>query len=153
MWRGCVFSAVMALGLAGCGDGLKRAHIVGKLTAKGVPVDNCSVLFFPTGGGTPGQGGLGTTDATGTFTMISSRAGDKGIPPGEYKVTLSRWVGMDGKVLPADALQADYPGCVESIPRKYTEPDMTPLRVTVPDGGGEIKVDMSDSLLVIRPRK
>lgn len=149
--------AIVVFGAAsGCGeeDGLRRVHIVGKLTAKGVPVDNCVVLLVPNrSAGTKGIGAGGETDSTGTFKVISSRAGAQGLPPGEYKVVLNRWIDSDGAALPADAKQADYPNAVQSIPAKYTAPETTTLRVTIPEAGGEVNIDIPEGLVGRRSKK
>ncbi|MBN9119617.1 MAG: carboxypeptidase regulatory-like domain-containing protein [Planctomycetes bacterium] len=130
-----------AAGAIGCsGDGLRRVPVEGTVTAKGVPVANASVSFLPTAG-TKGEGGIGTTDAQGKFTLTGSRQGDSGVVAGKYKVRLSRYVDKDGTQLPPDAKQADYPSAIESVPPPYSAPD-SPLEVTVPEGGGAIKVEL-----------
>src|SRR5262245_28365048 len=79
-------TAVLFLAFAGCGgDGLRRVSIQGKLTAKGKPLDNAVIQFLPAAS-TKGEGGIGRSDGDGNFTLIGSRAGDRGIVPGEYKV-------------------------------------------------------------------
>jgi hypothetical protein len=135
----CLAAAGLVLGLAGCGDGLKRVPVEGKLTAGGQPLGQATVQFLPTNPA-QGQGGMGRSDDGGNFTLIGSRDGARGVVPGEYKVRLSRLVARDGTPLPADAKQADHPGARESIPGPYTSPDGTPLRVTVPEAGGPVTV-------------
>ena len=116
-------AAIAVLVLTGCGgDGLKRVPVKGQVTAKGVPVANATVLFMPVDG-TKGEGGIGTTDQDGNFTLTGSRRGDSGVVPGKYKVRVSRFVDRDGTVLPSDAKQADYPHAVESVPAPYSSPD------------------------------
>ncbi|HEY7154882.1 MAG TPA: hypothetical protein VH575_13045 [Gemmataceae bacterium] len=138
---------VLLSGLAGCGgDGLKRVPVQGKLTSRGQPLDNTEVQFFPTGA-TPGEGGTGRSDDGGNFTLVSSRAGNTGITPGEYKVRVSRLVTADGKPLPADAKQADHPDARESIPGLYTSLENTPLTVKVPETGGEVPIDIPAKVL------
>jgi hypothetical protein len=134
-------AAVAALALLGCGgDGLKRVAVQGTVTAKGVPVGNATVLFMPVEG-TKGEGGIGTTDQDGKFTLTGSRRGDPGVVPGKYKVRVSRFMNRDGTVLPSDAKQADYPHAEESVPAPYSSPD-SPLEVTVPEKGGAVTVDI-----------
>jgi hypothetical protein len=132
--------------LAGCGDGLKRVAVQGKITAGGRPLDRATVQFIPTGA-TRGEGGMGRSDELGNFTLIGSRDGARGVVPGEYKVRVSRLVGRDGAPLPEDARQADHPGAKESVPAPYTSPDGTPLRVTVPEAGGPVPISIPEKAL------
>jgi hypothetical protein len=127
-------AVVSILGFLGCGgDGLRRVPVQGKVTAAGVPLGSATVLFLPAEG-TKGEGGIGTTDQDGNFTLTGSRQGDRGVVPGKYRVRVSRFVDRDGSVLPSDHKQADYPHAVESVPAPYSSPD-SPLEVTVPEGG------------------
>src|SRR5438552_11147371 len=86
---GVLVPALLVLLVSGCGDGLKRVPVHGKVTAKGKPVDNGFVLFVPTGS-TKGEGGYCVTDSDGNYSLLSARTDWKGVPPGEYKVRLSR---------------------------------------------------------------
>jgi hypothetical protein len=130
---------VVFLALAGCGDGLKRVSIQGKVTAGGKPLDNATLQFIPTGS-TKGEGGIGRSDGEGKFTLTGSRAGAKGIVPGDYKVRISRLIARDGSALPADAKEAENPGARESVPPPYSSVEGTPLTVTVPESGGEVTI-------------
>lgn len=134
-------AAIAMLGLLGCGgDGLRRVAVQGKVTAKGDPVKNATVVFMPLDA-TKGEGGIGTTDAEGNFTLTGSRRGDKGIVPGKYKVRVSRLMDRDGSILPSDAKEVDYPHARESIPAPYSSPD-SPVEVTVPEKGGTVDVSL-----------
>lgn len=138
--------ALAVLVFLGCGgDGLKRVPVEGKVTAKGVPVGTATVLFLPADG-TKGEGGIGTTDKDGNYTLTGSRRGDSGVVPGKYKVRVSRFVDKDGTVLPSDAKQADYPHAVESVPAPYSLPE-SPLEVTVPEAGGTVNIEIPGKLL------
>jgi len=68
--------------LLGCGDGLRRVPVKGQVTAKGTPVGNATVSFMPADG-TKGEGGIGSTDAAGNYSLIGSRRGDVGVVPGK----------------------------------------------------------------------
>jgi hypothetical protein len=148
MQRFCwMATPVLALTLAGCGgDGLTRVAIQGKLTAKGKPVDNAVVQFIPMGS-TKGEGGIARSDADGNFTMTGSRQGHRGVVPGDYKVVVSRMVAADGTVLGPDWKQAENPSAKDSIPEKYSSRDSSPLKVTVPETGGSVPVDIPEPLL------
>jgi len=142
-WFPVVLMAV-AIGCSG-GDGLKRAPITGLLTVDGKPVAGASLQFIPAGG-TPGGGALGVSDANGKFEVISSRHGDEGIPPGEYLVMVSLLADPDGTPLSPEATQADHPFAKETVPAPYSGPD-SPLKVTISDKGGEVKVEVPAKLV------
>jgi len=149
MWRLVYLAAAVSiLGLSGCGgDGLRRVAIQGKVTAKGgVPVGNATVSFVPMDA-TKGEGGIGSTDTEGNFTLTGSRRGDAGVVPGKYRVVVSRFMNRDGTVIPlADYKEADFPLAVDSVPAPYSG-IKSPLLVTVPDDGGAINVEIPVKLL------
>ncbi|MGE3779021.1 MAG: carboxypeptidase-like regulatory domain-containing protein, partial [Pirellulaceae bacterium] len=139
------WAVLVVVCVGGCsGDGLTRVPIQGLLTAQGVPLENATVQFMPQSG-TPGQGAIGTTDADGRFTLISSRESDEGIPPGKYKVRVTRLIDGDGTILPADSREADYPMSRESVPLPYSGLD-SPLDADISDAGGELKLDIPQSV-------
>jgi hypothetical protein len=137
MWY-CLVTTIL-IGVAGCGDGLKRVPIQGEIVAAGQPVSGASIQFLPAEG-TPGQGAIGVSDQQGKFTVISSRQSDEGIPPGKYKVIVSRFMDKDGTILPTDAKQADFPDATESVPPPFCTPD-SPLEATIAEGG-VVKVEI-----------
>ena len=139
MRKWCCLAMTMLFGVAGCGDGIKRVPVEGEILAVGQPVSNASIQFLPAEG-TPGQGAIGVSDKDGKFTVISSRQSDAGIPPGKYKVIVSRFMDRDGTILPNDAKQADYPDAKESVPPPYCTPN-SPLEVTITEGGA-LKVEI-----------
>ena len=143
-WKRFVMLLAVSV-LTGCGgDGLNRVPIQGVLTAGGEPVDGATVQFIGVGDSTS-PGAIGNTDAQGKFTVISSREGDEGIPPGEYTVRVTRLVDGTGKPLPPNAAEADYPDSKESIPPPYSGMS-SPLKATVSESGGEIKLDIPKKL-------
>ena len=139
-------TAVLLLGLASCGDGLKRVPVQGKITAQGKPLDNAVIQFIPTGS-TKGEGGIGRSDQSGNFSLIGSRGGAKGVVPGEYKVRVSRLIARDGSPLPDDAKEVENPGAKESIPGPYNSPESTTLTATVPEAGGVVTLDIPAKVL------
>lgn len=144
------FLVLMLLAVCGCGgDGIERTPILGKLTIQGEPLGGASIEFTPAGSSdTPGA--MGVSDTSGKFEVISSRRGDEGIPPGEYKVRVSLFADADGTPLPSDAMQADHPFAYEAIPAPFSGIG-SPLKVSIPKEGGEVKIDVPAKL--IPPRK
>jgi len=134
-------AALAVLGLVGCGgDWLKRVPVKGTVTAKNGPVGRATVVFMPVDS-TQGEGGIGSTDESGNYTLTGSRQGDKGVVPGKYKVRVSRLMDRDGSILPSDAKEADHPDAKESVPAPYSSPD-PPLVVSVPEKGGTVNVEI-----------
>jgi hypothetical protein len=142
--RPLITALAVSLAVIGCGDGIKRVRVQGKLTAKGEPVRGAFVQFIPEGS-TPGEGGIGQADKEGTFTLAGVK-GVQGVSPGEYRVRISRLVMPDGTPLPYGATEADNPGCWESIPMPYGGPQST-LKFTVPNAGGSADIDIPAKLL------
>jgi len=141
-----IATIILLLGLAGCGgDGLRRVPVQGKLTARGTPLANATLQFIPMDS-TKGEGGIAKSESDGTFVLIGTRAGEKAIVPGKYKVRVSRLVGRDGSTLPDDAKQADYPDAKESVPSPYSSIN-SPLEATVPEEGGTVNVDVPVKVL------
>ena len=107
----------LALSGVGCGTKPKLVTVTGKVTHKGNPVVGGSVWFHPADGN-PYQGDKpsGQLQTDGTFTARTFPHGD-GIPPGQYKVTLS----------PDLAARAGVP--------HYGDAAKTPWSVDVPDAG------------------
>ena len=136
---------VLLASVAGCGDGLRRVHVQGKVTAQGQPVDNAVVSFVPLGA-TKGEGGIARSDRDGNFTLIGSRRGDKGVVPGEYRVRVSRLITRSGALLDPAANEADNPGSYDSVPRPYSSGE-SPLKASVPEEGGPVTIDIPVKLL------
>jgi len=135
-----MLAAIILFALVGCGDGLRRVDVKGKVTAKDGPVGGATIVFMPLDE-TKGEGAIGTTDKDGAFTLIGSRRNDPGIVPGKYKVRVSRLMDKDGSILPTDAKEADFPHAKESIPAPYSSPD-SPLQISIPEGGGPVSVEI-----------
>ncbi len=141
--------ALLVLFLAGCGDGVKRVPVYGKVTAKGGKAVDGAFLVFVARGATKGEGGSCMTDDDGNYFVLEARTHNKGIQPGEYVVRVSRYVGPNGAKLPADVKPLDNPGGVrQSIPQKYYQQDNNPLKFTVGESGGEINIEIPEDLKI-----
>ncbi|MFL5340259.1 MAG: carboxypeptidase-like regulatory domain-containing protein [Gemmataceae bacterium] len=113
--------------------------VSGAVTLDGVPLANAVVAFAPAGA-TKGVGAVGRTDAGGKYTLATPH-GSPGVVPGEYKVTVSKFVdlktGADAVLEPGKP-PIDQPDIRELLPPQYSNPTMSRLDKTVPPGGGMI---------------
>jgi hypothetical protein len=128
--------------LMGCGKGPGDAAVKsasGKVTLEGRPLEGARVLFLPDGS-TAGFGGMGITDPAGEYQLKGTRGG-VGVPPGEYKVVISRLVKPDGTTPPPDAKLAEI-DARESLPAYYTNPAITTLKATVTEKGGKLDFEL-----------
>src|SRR5262245_36126649 len=100
--------AIVVLGLAGCGEGVSQSDtavpVVGTVSLDGKPLEGASLTFIPVGAD-QGQGGVGSTDASGKYEVTHFRTG-KGLEPGEYRVAVSKLVMQDGSPIPAGTTSA-----------------------------------------------
>jgi hypothetical protein len=117
-----LFGAVLAGTLAGCGQS-ETVPVTGTVLLDGQPAANAEVLFAPT----KGRLASGSTDASGRFTLSTSRPND-GAVPGEHKVTVVEYY-PPGKPPPMTAT-----GAPSRFPANYADTSLTPLKVTVERG-------------------
>lgn len=128
--------------LCGCGsDGpdysAEVVPVTGKIsTSDGTPVANAQVFFVPTGD--KGRAAEGMTDEAGKYTLTTQNGGP-GAVPGDYNVSVSKFVTPDGSPVPEGTFPADV-GAVESIPSAYSAYGQSRLKATVPEGGGELNL-------------
>ena len=132
--------ALLAAGLAtaaGCGDnGPKPVPVEGRVTLNGKPVKQMLVNFQPVGK-TYGTGANGMTDDDGKFSMMDSRGGT-GAHVGEYKVSF--YPPLNRRVEGDPSTDVIDDGSKSGLPRIYLDGEKTPLRVTVPEGGGTAEI-------------
>jgi hypothetical protein len=118
------FALAALLSLAGCSKSA-TTPVGGTVTIDGKPAENAEVMFNPK----QGRMAVGTTDASGHFTLSTTAPGD-GAMPGEYIVTLVEYYPPDkppampkgGGLLPS------------RFPPKYADPATSPLTATVEAG-------------------
>ena len=126
--------------LSGCGPPADPSlvPVSGTVTADGQPLANATVTFIPMDG-TPGFGGTGKTDAAGQYTLAGSRDNAPGIPPGDYRVAISKRLMPDGSEVPAsDNTPPMMSPARESLPVGYSNPATTQLTAKVQPGGGPL---------------
>ncbi len=123
----CVTILLVGLSLFGCGGSSGGAAgdlipVVGNIKIDDLATGNVLVSYQPTGA-TKGNGGSGTTDSTGRYE-VSTPQGKKGLPVGEYKVTVSLRLNPDGS-----APDPNIPP-IESQAREMMAPKYSDLRKT-----------------------
>ena len=111
------------------------APVSGTITLGDQPLGNATVTFIPKDG-TRGFGGVGRTDAAGKYILRGSRDDAPGIPPGKYRVVISKRLMPDGSdVSAADRTPPMASPARESLPEIYSSMTMTKLDAEVPAGG------------------
>ncbi len=120
----------------------KLATVDGTVTLNGKPLSSATVSFVPTGS-TRGTGANGYTDKAGKYEL-KTRSGDKGTPPGEYRIVVTKMVMPDGSDLPMDSTVAPINSPAKQIlPTKYSMRDKTILKATVGDRANIIDFPLS----------
>jgi hypothetical protein len=145
------FVGVLVATLAGCGGGPNVYPVSGSVRLKGKPLAGATVTFAPVG---EGRAAVATTEPDGTFrlnTNLPGGSGGSGALPGDYKVTVSKFVPPDGmteaeyeKKAAADAAKREsgaynpdvsLPAKVETVPPGYSDGAKTKLKAAVTSGG------------------
>ena len=145
-----LLSVCCVLGLLlGC-TGNAMLPVQGTVMLDGQPLEGAAIGFIPAEGGRPATG---KTDAQGHFTLASFTAND-GLPPGSYKVTVTKVeVGRAAQAAPSsrDAEEAGGEstamgridqGVKFLTPVKYSSPLTTDLVVEVGPGMEPVKLDL-----------
>ena len=98
----------------GVGDPLGRRPVSGTVTLDGAPLQEGSISFQPTGGGTTSSGAV---IAQGKYTIPQ----DKGLPPGKYRVVINAVKPGTGTALAHGAMPGDEEGppAEELIPPEW----------------------------------
>jgi hypothetical protein len=131
--------------MIGCGKSGNFATVSGTVTYNGNPVEGASVAFHSTVEveGKKQASYAALTDSSGKY-VIASAGKDPGIPPGLYKVTVTKWEGktpgtegLDPGQL--DAMASDTGltvkgGPVNLLPKEYASPGNTKLSATLEPG-------------------
>jgi hypothetical protein len=114
---------------AGCGG--ERRDVIpvsGTVTLDGRPLGGATVTYRPTGD-TPGNGGTAVAGPDGRYA-VSGPQGQRGLPPGAYRVSVSLRLRKDGTAPPPDVppIESD---ASETLPAWYSDPERTELSVAV----------------------
>lgn len=118
----------LAIVTSGCGPSgrpqVKTASVAGTVLVDGQPVEGAQVNFL-----TKEYAGVATTDASGKFQMEAQ--------PGENTVYIVKYEGVDPNFDETMIAGSDMPGSgpKQLLPPKFSDPEKTELRFTVPDDG------------------
>lgn len=148
-------AATALLWFAGCGSkgdlGFLSSAVpaTGRVTVEGKPLPGASVTFIAVAE-SGGRTASAVTDENGAYEMSTmvpgvSPAESKGVIPGEYTVVISRVAMPDGAPPPADIIdEADAiaKGAKQYVPAKYTNPETSPLKLTVASPKSEKNFDL-----------
>lgn len=127
---------LIASALVGCGGAKpekpeKLAPVNGMVTLDGKPLTMAAMTFLPDGS-TKGIAGVAYTGEDGKFE--AKWRAEPGIPPGSYKIVVSRLGLPNGSPVPPGQSAADL-GAIETVPPRFSDPAQTSLRLTVPEAG------------------
>lgn len=136
-------SGMLTCLLCGCGDdgpdySADVVPVSGTITMRGEPVAGAQVHFAPTDD--KGKPANGMTDDAGKYTLKTPKGGE-GAVPGEYNVSVSKFLKPDGSPVPEGTFPADV-GAIESIPGTYSSYGHSRLNTTVPAGGGTLDFNL-----------
>ncbi|CAN5247727.1 hypothetical protein BH11PLA2_BH11PLA2_22340 [soil metagenome] len=156
MIRTAIRVVLFTLLLAPCGCGGDRMHPVhGLVTVDGHPLSGAGIVFVPADG--QGKTAYAETESDGTF-LVRTEVPSDGVRAGEYTVTVTweepqhpylryRDNSPKKKELEQDYLKwkATHKTQPSPVPKIYTEPATTPLKVRVPLEGGELKIELKSA--------
>jgi len=148
VWRSlvAVIGCYVVVAAMGCGGSGNFATVTGTVSHKGSPVDGAKVEFH----GTTQNAGksdifLTQTDSSGKY-MIAGVGNNPGIPPGMYKVVITKFEGnfamaegMDAGQLEAQVSDLGASAPVQKtiknhLPTEYASPASTKLSTVVESG-------------------
>jgi len=141
---GSLAALVALVGCSGGGASGDFARVSGTVNYKGSPVADAKVKFIGTTESKSGGKDEFTTqtDANGKY-VISGTGKNPGIPPGLYKVVITKLQVKPGMKVPDegfDATQLEMSGMgTNALPKIYGEPSTTKLSVTLETGKNEGK--------------
>ena len=128
----------VAIGCSGKGSGI-LATVSGRVTQDGAPLDGARVTFYSTTEveGKPGGSYGALTDSNGKY-LIATVGKELGIPPGMYKVTVTKLSGGSNLPPDFDRGQLEAAGsAVNLLPKDYESLANTKLSATLQSGKNE----------------
>lgn len=140
--RAAIVSGLSLAVLAGCGGGTdkykakrpKTVSVTGKLTFKGAPVADATVVFAPTE--PSGVAASSQTDSSGTL-LPKAFPPDPGMVPGVYKVVATKFEQAAAPATPSgghdDPMLLAKPKNL--LPKKYADASTSDVSITITDKG------------------
>lgn len=135
-----VLAILVVASVCGCGGSgekpPKLVAVTGKVLVNKSPLAGVALNFVPRDS-TKGTGGFAGTLIDGTYELMH-RTRAKGVEPGTYYVTFSRFAMPDGSPIPEGKNATDV-GTVESFPPDLVNPpaDRAKYVITVKEGQAE----------------
>lgn len=127
--------ALLIAGLIGCGDGgPKTAPVHGRITYKGKPVPNGSIVFIPKSG-PPASADI---DSEGKYALKTFKPGD-GAVLGTHEVMITALQDMKGR-LPEDRTPLPPP----IVPSRYGSTSTSGLTAEVKDEDNTVNFELTD---------
>lgn len=121
----------------GCGEKTDAVPVAGKVSYKGEPLKNGTVMFIPDGGGTAATGEI---QPDGTFKLTTFRK-DDGAVPGDYTVVVQVFPDPEsGGGLPGMEFGSEKP----PIPERYMDATQTDLKATIGSSDNNLDLQLSD---------
>jgi len=149
--RECLASALCLAALVflpGCNPAGSYAHVHGIVTFNGAPVEEAKITFHSTAEAQGGKETFSTTtDSSGKY-LIAGVGKLPGLPPGRYKVTVTKLTLKSGAKLPEDfdLTQLEMSGLgTNSLPKEYGAVETTKLSATLDSGKNEANFDLKGS--------
>jgi len=125
----------------GCGsDGAKLVPVAGVVTLDGKPMPGIQVTFDqPELGANENRAYVGVTDSAGRYTLSAAGEKNAGVPPSEYRVSLTT-VASDSNSPPPKTKSTSIFGGEPSPPPERVPPAYRggKLKFTVPEQGTEM---------------
>ena len=120
--------------LCSCSHEEPGAIVRGKVTYKGAPLDEGSVVFYPNGSGRVADGNV---QKDGTFQLLNSKKTER-IEPGKYVAVIIAGTSRIAEV------KADAPKPVQepAVPFKFSSVTTSPLKYDVIVGENYIDLDL-----------
>jgi hypothetical protein len=132
-----MFLAVAMTVAVGCGGSTDAVPVTGKVSYKGQPLTNGTILLIPEG---QGQAPTGMIQPDGTFKLTTYKK-DDGAVPGNYKVVV--------QVFPEEGDAMGLPGmefgnAKPPIPEKYMDASRTDLTVVIKESDNNLDLQLTD---------
>lgn len=134
--------------MTGCGDPVKKfpprnpdtVPFSGIIKRDGTPLPKALVRFLSAADKGADASGITNDDGKYELKILVDQKDKAGAPPGDYKVVVSRFVTPGGEAYDPSK-PTEVPG-MESLPPRFSDPNMSTLKATVPAGGGTADFDL-----------